>query len=194
MTIKTPRGRNVTECGVRYTCDGAQLETMTALAREAGISRNEFMRRAIDAAISERRAPAGRDRRLKAVMDVWGDLDDDQRKAIAVLATDAARGGRARQALERKTMATPTLEKAQVLIEHYEVAAQDSMTEEQRKASGMRAAEIEYRRGRLADDMMQGRATAATAHELWDQDPDKGKGYANWINESLAWCSARFGV
>lgn len=100
MPIRTPRGRSVTECAITYTCDSTQLETVTELARRAKISRNEFIRRAVDAAISERRAPAGRDRRLKAVMDVWGDLDDDRRKALAILATDAAKGARAARALE----------------------------------------------------------------------------------------------
>ena len=182
----------VSKCRIAYTCDAEQFEALARLAEETGAKRNDLIRRAIDDLLRGGRTPAGRDRRLKAVMAAWGGLDDAERRALAVLASSAARGGAGRRALRDRAAAEPTLPKAQVLIEHYEAAAEDAMTEGQRRESGLRAAEIEYRRARLADDMMRGRATAETAHELWDGDPEKGELYADWINESLAWCAGRF--
>ena len=171
MPAKQHRGRNVTERVITYTCDAAQLEAVTTLARKAGIARNEFIRRAIDEAVKAKRAPAGRDRRLSVIMSVWPDLEDGERRALELLATSAAEAAAAR--------------KAQALAEQYEAAADEAMTEQQRRASRYRSIDIEYQRACLARDVLQGKATAATAHELWDSNPDRGRGYADWINHSL---------
>ena len=82
----------VSECRIAYTCDSEQFEAVRELAAEMGISRNDLIRRAIDDLLRGGRAPAGRDRRLKAVMEAWPGLDDDERRALAVLATGAAQG------------------------------------------------------------------------------------------------------